>query len=188
MKTLSVGEVAEFGIRREEGESARAFRAFRAFLALRVPRPGLEALVEDGGYPLSSVQKWYHDNGWQARAAAFDGRFADARLEVLLETRLVLVVESLRESIEDARRLREAVMSNLDRRNLSINELQAMITARMELDAWIAEILNLLNSVSGMRDAGEGQDDVINRVRKAFGEMEVHVPGRFCLCLLYTGD
>lgn len=181
MSTLSIREVAEFGVEPLEGESRKAFKAFREFLALSPPRlvGGMEAFSEDKGYRLSSVQKWFHDNGWAARAAGFDGRFAGAQLEMLLESRLGMVVKTVRDSLEDARRLREAVMSNLDRRNLSITELLAMITARMELDAWVSEILNVLQIVSEERGDGEGQEDMINRVRKAMsGVSYLHIPYR----------
>lgn len=138
------------GVSQREGESELAFRAFRAYLQTPLKERSLRKL-EGEGYAWGSLSRWSSEHAWQERAREFDRVMAEEGLSLLLAQRKGLVVAALTESLEDATVLRERVM-HAAQRGKSPADISTLVTSRVELDAWMAQILGTVNILGGGED------------------------------------
>ena len=132
-----------------EGETDLAFRAFRTYLQSPPGRRSLRSL-EAEGFKWGSVGTWSRQHRWQERAKAFDASVSAEGLDMLLSARGSLVVQSIRDSLSDYQTLREEVLVGVP--GASVERLATLISSRIELDTWQAQVIGLLNAL-GERNA-----------------------------------
>ena len=131
------------GVVQLDGETEKAFRAFRTYLQAP-PRERSLRNCEAEGFAERSVSRWNSRFKWQERARAFDAIMADEGFSELIAQRKGLIVASLNDSLEDAAVLRDKIMRSARRTAKSL-EVSQLVTARVEVDMWISQIVGTLN-------------------------------------------
>ena len=131
------------GVVQLDGETEKAFRAFRTYLQ-SPPRERSQRKCVEEGFAKGTVQRWSSQHKWQERARAFDAVMAEEAFSELIAQRKGLIVASLNDSLEDAAVLRAKIMHAAERTSKSL-EVSQLVTARVEVDLWMAQIVGTVN-------------------------------------------
>lgn len=135
-----------YGVYQLESETHKAFQAFTAYLMMPIGERSLSKLKNDPDFT-NSVHHWCKNHQWVKRAREFDNAVASGALMELISRRQNLVVEVLTNAITDARLLRTQLMSGIG--NAKVDKLERIIPARVELDSWMANVIEMMNALGG---------------------------------------
>ena len=135
-----------YGVYQLEGETNKAFQAFTAYLMMPIGERSLSKLKNDPDIT-ESVHHWCKNHRWVQRAREFDNAVASGALMELIGRRQNLVVEVLTNAITDARLLRTQLMKGVG--NAKVDQMERIIPARVELDSWMAQVIEMMHAIGG---------------------------------------